>query len=88
LDENKTIAIYPNPTDASVMVQIPDVYKGVGEVVVLDARGNEVLREIVLADRKNEQGLLINTSKLAIGTYVLKVKHATGVETSQLVILR
>ncbi|MEM8899164.1 MAG: choice-of-anchor Q domain-containing protein, partial [Bacteroidota bacterium] len=77
------ISLYPNPTQGSMILRLPENWKAEGQVQILNKEGIILYRESVTADDKN---LSIELTGLQEGLYYLLLKGADKLESTSFII--
>lgn len=73
-NDKKAFIIYPNPTTSEIFIQSNDEELFASVLEIIDGYGKKVLSQ----KSENLPLLSVNTSKLAIGLYYLKIKTNSG----------
>lgn len=81
----KKLSISPNPAQESCTVSTQSILRGMGELIVTDAKGNICLRQKVL---HLEQPMTLLLGQLAEGIYTVQVTGEAKVMTGKIVIAR
>ena len=72
-EENPPMAIYPNPTEGQIRVNIPESFTGKVDILLIDLAGSIVLRKKGAESLSGE--LELDLSKLANGPYFLNIQQ-------------
>lgn len=75
------IKIYPNPANEFLFIEVNGLHRASGELLLFDAVGKAVLKQTI-SDGMNKT----DVAALAAGSYMLRIKHAGGILTRQLII--
>lgn len=70
--------VYPNPANALMSVEA----EGLQEVMICNAMG-----QVVMMQRCNEDGVVVNTSNLASGVYTISIRTSQGVATKRFAVM-
>jgi hypothetical protein len=70
--------VYPNPANALMSVEA----EGLQQVTICNTMG-----QVVMMQRCNEDGVVINTSSLASGVYTISIKAANGTVTKRFAVM-
>jgi hypothetical protein len=81
------IQLFPTPTINNAKVRFTSEESRIGEIRVLDAMGNEVLRFSVVIE-SGENNISINTSALPSGVYGVQLKASNRMSQIPMVIVR
>jgi len=71
-------SVYPNPANALMSVEA----EGLQEVMICNAMG-----QVVMMQRCNEDGVVVNTSNLASGVYTISIRTSQGVATKRFAVM-
>lgn len=84
-DLGAMVLVYPNPAHQQLIVELPLLEKGQFSIAITDVLGRQ------LAETKVAQGEtkhMVNTEKLAAGTYVLRIQAPNGSVQSQKITIK
>ena len=80
-------SIYPNPANRSVTIDFATNRKGRVEIELVDVTGKSILKTQAASDIGTNQ-FPVNVSKIAEGTYFLKMTDGQTVSVQRLVIVK
>jgi len=82
-DDDKSITIYPQPTDNIATIKFSNDWKGLTDITILNAGGERVSRQTVSIDGNQ---VLLPVDKLTTGVYFVRISNRTKKATKRLVI--
>jgi len=85
VDENKGIAVFPNPNNGVFTLQLSNISSS--ELRIIDQNGRVVARQIIAVNGKR-QALTINVGNLPVGTYAVQAIGKDGVYTCKMMVQR
>ena len=77
-NDDEGFSVYPNPTNALMSVEA----EGLQEVMICNAMG-----QVVMKQRCNEDGVVVNTSSLASGVYTISIRTSQGMATKRFAVM-
>ena len=77
---NKTLAIYPNPSDDHFMLSNPFHEKNI-EIMVYDHSG-----KLIFESKSDQDFIEIDLGEMTAGLYFISVKSETGILTEKIII--
>ncbi len=72
------ISIYPNPSQGNMTIDLP--FNETFEFELIDITG-----KVISQEKEIKETYVINNNKIAKGTYIIKLKHATGIISKKVV---
>ncbi len=86
-NKNANIKLYPNPTSGTATLSLILNNNGQVTVSVYDVQGREVLPSIKKQLESGEQNILLNTSTLSNGTYIVEITTETYSQKIRIVVM-
>jgi ELWxxDGT repeat protein len=84
---SETFSIYPNPVAESLTIDCTSLYPNAFELVISDEMGNLINESSHIAIDSNQK-VIIFTTGMASGLYVLKIKSGSKIFTEKLVVIK
>lgn len=73
LEQNSEIILYPNPTQGSFTVELPDMSSYNGEVMIVDVRGRIIYSSAIMSEELN-----LSIHNQPNGIYIVKIIYTIG----------